>query len=73
MKLACPACSRHFAPKITLYSASVYAFEFSRLTERRYYLCRECSREAVSGTEAGRRAVRALLEFAANQIDGGGT
>lgn len=73
MKLVCPACMRIFRPKFTLYAASVYAFEFSRLTERRFFLCGRCSRQAVRGTEAGRRAVRALLEFAAGQINEGGT
>lgn len=71
MKLACPACSRAFTPKMTLYSASVYMFEFNRLAEQRYFLCSRCSRQAVHGTEAGRRAVRALLNFAASQVDGG--
>lgn len=71
MKLACPACPRAFTPKMTLYAASVYMHEFSRLTERRYYLCDRCSRQAFRGTEAGRRAVRALLEYAASKIDGG--
>lgn len=71
MKLVCPACSGGLAPGKDLYAASVYQIDAGRLSERHYYLCRRCSRQVMRGTEAGRQAVRALLKFAADQIDGG--
>lgn len=72
MKLACPACAGTLRPTRKLYAVWVLQFEFWRPTVRRFYLCPRCSRLAFKGTEAGQRAVRALLDCAAGQIGGGG-